>query len=286
MLRRTLNTLFRSATASTMEVIVVDNGSVDGSLEMVREEFPAVRLVASGANEGFARGNNLGMSLAMGRHLFLLNNDTIVLDNTIDPLASYLDLHPEVGAVGGKVLNIDGSVQGSVKSLPTPMAALAGRHSLLARFFPNNRLSRRYLIYLDQDFSQPFPAGSVSACAMMVRREAIAAAGPFDEGYFVYWSDVDWCRAIWESGYQVHCVPESVIVHDEHKGGTRADRRQSKAAVVDFHRGAYRYFRKWHAPRPWQPAGLLALAGLTARGLAVLVSEGIRWRLRSRRRAA
>jgi GT2 family glycosyltransferase len=285
MLARTLETLFDSNQRSSLEVILVDNASHDGSVELVRERFPQVRLVANQENVGLTRANNQGMELAGGRYIFLLNNDTIIFPDSVDALVRYLDEHPQVGAVGGKVLNIDGSIQGTVKAHPTPMAALFGRHSPLTRLFPNNRFSRRYLAYLGQDFSVPFAAGSVSSCAILARREAIERAGPIDERYFCYWSDVDWCRAIWESGYEVHCTPDSVIVHDEHKGGTRAGKKRSRAAIVDFHRGAYLYYHKWHVKHAAHPLHLAALAGLAARGALVLAAEHIRWSLRPQRSA-
>src|SRR5262249_4294616 len=152
MLARTLETLFGSNQRSSLEVILVDNASYDGSVELVRERFPQVRLVVNRENAGLTRANNQGMELASGRYIFLLNNDTIILPDSVDALVRYLDAHPQVGAVGGKVLNIDGSIQGTVKAHPTPMAALFGRHSPLTRLFPNNRFSRRYLMYMGQSF--------------------------------------------------------------------------------------------------------------------------------------
>jgi GT2 family glycosyltransferase len=113
----------------------------------------------------------------------------------------------------------------------------------------------------------------------MVRRETLERTGGLDERLF-YWNDVDWCRAIWEAGFEVHCVPSSVIIHDEHNGGSRADHRQGRRSIVDFHQGAYRYYRKWHIRSPWSPAHAAALIGLTARALIVLASEEVRWAIR------
>jgi GT2 family glycosyltransferase len=283
MLERALRSLFGSNPRASLDVVVVDNASRDGTVEMLRERFPAVRCVASTANVGHAVGCNTGMTHATGRYLFLLDTDTIVHEGALDALVSYLDRHPHVGAAGPKVLNIDGTLQGSVKSLPTPMAALFGRHSPLTRLFPGNRFSRRYLIYLERDAGRPFAAGSVSSCALMARREAVERAGPMDPRHFIYWDDVDWCRAIWEAGYEVHYVPHAVIIHDEHKGGSRAGRKQSLTSIIAFHRGAYLYYRKWHVRSAWSVAHGLALAGLTARAAVVLASEQLRWLFRRRR---
>ena len=277
MLERTLRTLFDSGQVSSMDVIVVDNASRDDSVELVRAQFPQVRLVANTTNAGLTRANNQGMQLARGRYIFQLNNDTIIFPGAVDALVRYLDANPHVGAVGGKVLNIDGSIQGTVKAHPTPMAALFGRHSPLTRWFPHNRFSQHYLTYRANDFAKPFAAGSVSSCAMLARREAIAAAGPVDERFFVYWSDVDWCRSVWEAGFEVHCVPDSVIIHDEHKGGTRASKARSWASIVDFHRGAYLYYCKWHVGQAASLMHLGAIVALAVRAACVLAAERWKW---------
>lgn len=284
LLGRTLQTLFASTPAHSLEVIVVDNGSTDSSVAMVQRDYPDVRCIANRRNLGHSGGCNQGMRLAQGNYLWLLNSDTIILPGAVDSLVDYLAANPHVGAAGSQVLNVDGTVQGSVKSLPTPMAALFGRHSVLTRLFPNNRFSRRYLVYLDQDFTRPFAVGSVSGCALLARREAIEAAGLMDERLF-YWNDVDWCRAFWAAGYEVHCVPASRIIHDEHKGGSRTGQRQSLKSIIAFHRGAYLYYRKWHVTHPWQPNHLAAIVGLSGRALVVLTVEQLRWALRRTRTA-
>ncbi|MBC8162836.1 MAG: glycosyltransferase family 2 protein, partial [Roseiflexaceae bacterium] len=136
MLERTLETLYESQPACSFEVILIDNASDDDSVALVRGRFPQVRLIVNPANVGLVRANNQGMELAQGRYIFQLNNDTIILPHAIDALVDYLEEHPHVGAVGGKVLNIDGSIQGTVKAHPTPMAAFFGRHSPLTKLFP------------------------------------------------------------------------------------------------------------------------------------------------------
>ena len=175
-LARGLVALLASEQKSRVEVIVVDNHSVDGTAGMVRERFPSVVLAANEVNLGHSCGCNQGMRLARGRHLFCLNSDAVMRSGALDTLVRYLDEHPDVGAVAPKVLNADGSIQGTIKSFPTPSAALFGRYSILTRLFPNNRWSRRYLVYLDRDFSRPFRCDSVSACAVMVSRAALQTA--------------------------------------------------------------------------------------------------------------
>ncbi|MCC7154067.1 MAG: glycosyltransferase family 2 protein [Bryobacterales bacterium] len=286
MLRRTVSTLLTSEQRSRVEVIVVDNASNDGSAEMVRREFPDVKCIANEVNLGHTGGCNQGMKAAGGRYLFLLNSDTVMRSGVIDRLIEYLDRHPHVGAVAAKVLNPDGSVQGTIKSFPSPWSAICGRYSILARLFPGNRLSRKYLIYREADFDRPFPVDSASACAFMVRREAIEKAGPLDARFFLYWNDVDWCRSIWASGFEIHCVPDSVLQHDQHRGGTRKGPKRLLLSTIDFHVGAYRYYRKWHIRSAWEPANAVAIGGLTARALFVIVAEELRWLFNKERKEA
>jgi GT2 family glycosyltransferase len=273
----TLATLLASEQKSRVEVILVDNHSLDGTPEMVRDKFPSVVLARNRVNLGHSGGCNQGMRLAKGRHLFCLNSDGLLRSGALDSLVRYLDEHPEVGAAAPKVLNADGTIQGTIKSFPTPSAALFGRYSVLTRLFPNNRWSRRYLVYLDRDFSRPFRCDSASACALMFSRPALQAAGAFDERFFLYWNDVDLCKAIWSAGFEVHCVPDAIVVHDQHKGGTRAGFRRLLTSTVDFHKGAYRYYRKWHVRRPWSPKTLVVVAVLSLRAGALIVVEALRW---------
>ncbi len=277
MLERTLDTLIRSEQGIQIEVVVIDNDSRDGSADMVRTKFPAVVCVANSVNLGHTGGCNQGMALARGRHLYLLNSDTMMRPRALGLLSDYLDSHSAVGAAAGKVLNPNGTIQGTVKSFPTPWAALFGRYSILTRLLPNNRYSRKYLAYRNQKFDRPFAAETVSACAIMVRREAIEKAGPMDTRYFLYWNDTDWCRAIWEAGFEIHVVPDAIVVHDQHKGGTRAGLKRCVKSAIDFHLGAYKYYRKWHIRSVWRPANFIAIAGLSARAAVVVAAELAGW---------
>lgn len=272
-LKRALRSICELPCESPVEVIVIDNASRDASAVMVRDEFPKVKCVANSKNLGHTGGCNQGIELARGRYLMLLNSDTILQPGALEQLADYLDRHPRVGAVGPKVLNLDGTIQGTVKRFPTPAAALFGRFSILTRWLPRNSLSRRYLVYLDEDFTRPFAVDSASAAALMVRREAIEAAGLLDPRFFLYWNDVDWCRSIWASGFEIHCVPQAVLHHEEHHGGSRGSALRRLKTLANFHLGAYHYYRKWHVRKFWHPNHLLAIIGLTLRAAAVITVD-------------
>jgi GT2 family glycosyltransferase len=147
LLRRCLLSLSRGdsqgALASTAEVVVVDCASSDGSVEMVRREFPWVQLIASDENLGYARGNNLGMTRATGRHLMILNPDTEIMDDALATMVRYLDEHPAVGALGPGLRYPDGTLQSSRRRFPT-LATAFFESTLLHQWFPYNRVARRY----------------------------------------------------------------------------------------------------------------------------------------------
>jgi GT2 family glycosyltransferase len=257
------------------EVIVADNGSNDGSVAMLRRDWPSVTVLELGANLGFARATNRALAHARGRHALLLNSDAEIQPEALDRLVDFLDATPSAGVAAPRLLNTDLSDQGTARAFPTPAVVLFGRRSPLTRLFPRNRWSRRYLVGRDRAGDRPFEVDWVSGACMMVRREAVAAAGPLDEGFFMYWEDADWCRRIKTSGYHVYCVPGARVIH--HEGGSSGGRRAR--LVWTFHRSAYRYFAKHHAPQPWNPLRAVVGAGLTVRAAllaAVSVLRGHR----------
>lgn len=268
LLRPMLASLAGALGTRSAEVIVVDNASTDGVLEMVRAEWPAVRVIEMGENAGFARANNRGIASARGRYLMLLNPDTVAHEGSLAALADFLDREPNAGVAAPRLLYPDLTDQGTARSFPTAAAALFGRRSLMTKVFPGNPWSRRYLSGRARGDAEPFVVDWVSGAAMMVRRDAIDRVGGLDEGFFMHWEDADWCHRIKDAGLTVHCVPVSRIVH--HEGGSRRGwpPRQLRA----FHAGAYRYYVKHHAPQWWNPLRYVAGVGLTVRA-AILIGR-------------
>lgn len=222
-----------------LEVIVVDSGSSDGSPAMVQEAFPWVILLDCGENVGFPKGNNLGLAISRGRHVLLLNPDTVVLDDALQVMMDYLDAHPEVGLVGGQLLNVDGSVQSSRRRFPTLSTAVL-ESTWLEPYAPRSLLARYTMADAPEDQTTEVD-WLVGAC-LMARREAVAQVGLMDEGYFMYSEELDWCRRFKTAGWRIVYLPEARIIHYVGKSSEQAVTRRH----VNFQRAKLRYFYKFH----------------------------------------
>lgn len=199
------------------QVWVVDNASADGSAEMVRQRFPAVRLVAHDENLGFAGGNNLALQeMGFGtrttpRHVLFLNPDTRVVGDALGSMVRFLDSTPQAGAAGARLVHGDGSFQHSAFRFP-------GLAQVFLDFFPlhhrllESRINGRYPRRL-YEAGQPFRVDHPLGAAMMVRGEALVQTGSFDERFFMYCEEIDLCRRIDDAAWEIYCVPQAKIVH-------------------------------------------------------------------------
>ncbi len=225
-----LQSLFLAQTAAqeladgsklVMEVWLIDNGSTDGSPAWVRLHYPQVRMIVNRENRGFAAANNQGIRECRGRFLLLLNPDTVLPSTALATLIDFLEQHPQVGAIGPRLVGGRGKVQGGAAGFdPTPVT-IFNYATFLYRLFPG-RMRGLWLPRSVYQQSQPIFVDWVSGACMLVRREAAEAAGPLDEGYFMYSEDVEWCRRIRRAGYQVVCAPNVSVVH--HVGGSSRQR--------------------------------------------------------------
>lgn len=231
----------RADSGYTRELIVVDAASDDGSVEMIREEFPEVRLLASTENLGYSRGNNLGLRAATGRFLFVLNPDTRVRPGAVAALLTYMSEHPGVGLLGPRLLNPDGSPQSSRRRWPTPGTAFF-ESTWLQPCAPRRILDRYYARDLPDD--RPMTVDWVTGAALFLRREVLEQVGGLDEGYFMYSEELDWCRRIRAAGWQIAHVPAAEIVHFEGKSSAQVPAETH----IRFQRSKIRYFRKYHGP--------------------------------------
>lgn len=263
---------------TTWETIVVDQESLDGSADMVEQEFPEARLVRQKPNLGFAGGNNVAYRHASGRYFLLLNSDTVVHPGWLNPLVRYADAHPRAGLIGAKLLNPDGTLQYSCRRFPSLGAGLF-RHTPLELLAPKNRFVGDYLMR-DWAHDEPRQVDWLSGACLMARREMIEEIGGLDDSFFMYFEDVDWARRAHDAGWEVHYIPEPAVLHEI---GRSSDRRP-KRMIVMHHQSAYRYFRR-HSPVGRNPLGrMLLAAGLTVRaGLTLGRNEAIKWHAKKHR---
>ena len=241
LLQQTLETLYRESRHVSFETVVVDNGSTDGSVELVRESWKRVRLISLPENRGFAVGNNIGFKEARGRYILLLNSDTIVLPTTLPGMVSFLDKHPEVGCVGARHLNPDGTLQRSIDNFPSLLNDFLSYSELHRLSVLQPFLRRRFPWWSDHD--QVRDVDWVNGACMMVRSEVIAQLGGLDEGYFIYAEEIDWCYRMIQAGWRVSFTPEAEIIH---LGGQAMNRVADKRIVLKY-KGQYRFYRK-HYP--------------------------------------
>ncbi len=290
LLDRCLQHLLASETDRPLEVYVVDNGSTDGSPELLRARYQQVRLIEAGANLGFARANNLALRAILAQaakegrlghdYVLLLNTDCFVQADTLWLLARFLDTHPDAGIVGPKVLLPDGQLDLACRrSFPTPTSAL-WKLTGLARWFPNHHRFARYnLTYLDPD--QTLAVDAVTGACMLVRLEAVARAGLLDEDYFMYGEDLDWAYRIKSHGWQVYYYPAARATHI--KGGSGG--RRKARIIIEFYRAMYLFYRKHYARRSPLLLNLLVYAGIALRcGVALAAAPLRRERARKGKR--
>lgn len=256
----------------TAEVIVVENGSRDGTAGMLRDEFAWVQLIEPGENAGFTRGNNIGMAASRGRWLLLLNPDTLVLPGALPRMVEYLDTHPTVGVLGPQLLNEDGSVQSSRRRFPTLWTALF-ESTWLQPLAPARVLDRYYMRDVADD--EIALADWVQGSALMVRRAVLSQVGGFDEDFFMYSEELDWQRRIRSAGWQVAYYPPAQIVHY----GGKSSEQVVAQRHISFQTSKVRYFRKHHGPL----AGCLVRLVLLANYVAQLAIEGAKWLLGHKR---
>jgi hypothetical protein len=218
----------------SFETIVVDNGSSDGSAELVRSRFAWAQLVALPENRGFAAGNNVGLRLAKGRHAVLLNSDTVVQPGALERCVRFLDANPRVGVVGPQLLNPDGSRQNSIHNYPS-LATEWLPKGLLERLFPRRFPSKRF------EHAGPIEVEAVLGACLCVRREVLEQVGLVPEDYFLFLEETDWCLRIAAAGWRIVHLPDARIVHVHGASSKKVIPWQTR---IEYHRSLYHFFRK------------------------------------------
>lgn len=226
--------------ALRIELIVVDNASRDESLAMLAHEFPWARVIRNPVNVGFTRANNQALARARGRYVLFLNPDAEVMGDALQTMVHYMDAHPDVGALGPQLRYPDGRVQPSRRRFPTLATAFL-ESTLLHQWWPNNPVARRYHLADQPDDREQEVDWLVGAC-LLVRREAIEQVGGFDERYFMYSEELDWCRRARAAGWRIVYLPTAQVIHHEGKSSEQA----MAARHIHFNTSKVLYFQKYY----------------------------------------
>jgi len=242
LLRRCLSALEAERAHLRMEVTVVDNASDDDSSPMVSTEFPWVRLIRNDHNAGFGAAHNQAMRRADGRYLLVLNSDASPEPGALRILVDFLDAHPHVAVAGPKLRYADGTVQPSRRRFPT-LATLFLESTQLQRLSPDNAVLRSYYV-ADRADDEPQEVDWLVGACLCVRAAAVAEVGLFDERFFMYSEELDWCRRFRAVGWGVAYVPAAEVVHLE--GGS--SRQDLAARDRLFQASKLQYAAKWHGP--------------------------------------
>jgi N-acetylglucosaminyl-diphospho-decaprenol L-rhamnosyltransferase len=259
-LERCLRSVAEAGGGAVVEIIAVDNASVDGSEDRAAAAVPEARVMRNERNLGFGAAANRGMRASTAPFVFLLNPDAVISGGTLGGFLKVANAHPRAGAIGCLTRNPDGSIYPSARRVPGIKVSLG--HMFVGPFRPDNRWSRAYTM-ADWDRMSERQVEWASGSSVLLRAEALAAVGLFDEDYFMYVEDVDLCTRMRAAGWEVWFSPELEV---EHVVGSAT--RGSKRMTLEHSKSIYRYYAKHRSPgwravtRPAVWAGVRARAAL------------------------
>lgn len=234
-----LYSVIKASKGLTSEIFVVDNNSVDGSVELIKEKFPQVKLIVNESNKGFSVANNQAIKLAKGDYVLLLNPDTVVQEDTFTKTLHFMDNHPEAGGLGVKMLDGQGNfAPESKRGLPTPMVAFYKMFGF-SKLFPNSkRFGKYHLSYLPKDKINQIDI--ISGAFMLMRKSVLDTIGLLDETFFMYGEDIDLSYRITKAGYKNYYFPDTQIIH--YKG--ESTKRSSINYVIIFYKAMVIFSKK------------------------------------------
>jgi N-acetylglucosaminyl-diphospho-decaprenol L-rhamnosyltransferase len=272
MLRNCLSSLRSHSPARAARVWVVDNASRDGTVEMVRSEFPEVELIASDENLGFSKANNLAIRRGSAAYVLALNPDTIMVENALDQMLALMELNPSIGIAGCRLELEDGTFDHAARrSFPTPLGALAHFMGI-----GRSRKAPASLAQYRAPATESGPVDAVNGAFMLMRRSALDEVGLFDEGYWMYMEDLDLCYRLKRVGWLTWYDPSVKIVHI--KAGTSGKYRKPRLNYA-FHYGMFRFYRKHYAATHGVLKNIAVYVGIAVKLLLSMSRSGFRRRL-------
>jgi len=236
-----LTSIYGAAPRISFEVLVVDNASGDGSAQMVRAEFPQVTLLANESNYGFARANNQALRISKSRYYLLLNPDTLLNPGSLGKMVEFMDHHPDAGASGCRLVWPEGAIQPSCRTFPSLLAIFL-RGARLHKLY--NKPVARYLM-ADWDHSSVREVDWVLGACLLLRREALEDVGLLDEGFFLYYEDIDLCYRLKARGWKVYYNPQIQVVHYYQRASARGILNR---ATLEHIKSIFRLFKKHPLP--------------------------------------
>lgn len=269
--KRAIQSVYESRTSFSLEIILIDNHSTDGSVDCLREAFPDIHLIENKENVGFSRANNQGIRVARGRYVLLLNSDTILEEDTLETMLTFMEAHPDVGVSGCKIVLPDGTLDKACKrGFPTPSASFYYAFGI-AKLFPDNpRFNQYQLGYLDED--EEYEVDCLVGAFMLLRREVLDEVGLLDETFFMYGEDIDWCYRIKQAGWRVYYYPRTRITH--YKGAS--SRRKPFKIVYEFHRAMYLFHHKHYRKKYNFLINALVYSGIGVKLTAAVIKNRLR----------
>ena len=259
----------------SMEIIIVDNASTDGSPEAVEKKYPDIHLIRNDQNYGFANANNIGIKESKGRYICLINSDVKVLSECLTRLYDYIEKNPFIGIIGPRILNSDLSLQCTCRHFPSLWNIFCSTMAL-NRLFPNSQIfSDEQMFYFKHDVIRNVDV--LSGCFLMVRREAFEHVGYLDDQFFMYSEDIDWCKRFWQAGWQIVFFPEAESIHHGHASSANNPLRFSAA----LEKSLFQYWAKYHS----KFSRLVLFCIITLQHILRIISESLLYVFRPSTRA-
>ena len=265
-----LKSIYETTHSVEFEVIVSDNGSTDGSIQFIHQNFPQVRVIENGTNLRFSKANNVGIRASRGEYVLILNPDTIIHEGTLDRIVKFADEHPEAGAIGCRVLNADGSRQESIRPFPTIVGAwIAALYLRPLGYLSDWFLSDTYMRWRGETQRE---VDWLSGCFILMREDVLKRLGGFDEQFFYFHEDTDICHRVWECGKTVLYTPEMTITHL----GGQSTKHLPLGFALDGQVTRYRYYYKNYGGWGVRNNRWAALTSLLIRRTSYALAEFVR----------